>query len=645
MRIRPIALALAALLPVVAGAADRVTRVEFTPTPAPRSEAEQTAAYTRSNAIVHYVDGRKRVFPLEYRVLFRSGERIGGSEAGLIIDRHGQPLLRSPADEKGAAAQGPFHSYAPDANSLIRVPDGRRERLFLVTHYEYHTEAPLAAGQGSMELYAQLPGVMSLAELRQDRARGTLAARRLTNIDMNGIGGLWIPCAGSLTPWNTHLGGEEYEPNARQFEHEPLEAMNLYLGTPGRKAAEGGANPYRYGHVVEVKVSPQGTASVAKRYAMGRLATELAEVMPDERTAYLGDDGRDTMLFMFVADRPRDLSAGTLYAAKWEQRSGEHGGSADLKWIRLGHADEDGIRALVDRGIRFSDIFESATTEVVRAESERHKDFKPVFVYEGQGGKRAPGSGAKQEVAWLRVKPGMETAAAFLESRRYGALLGATSEFTKMEGVTHNAADRKLYVAMSYIEGGMLEGQNGPRPQDHIRLAGEAKDLACGAIYEALLSGAQKDGAGEPIASDWVAATMQARLLGARKPFGQTDYGALDRCDTDRVANPDNIKYSPELRTLFIGEDSGNHLNNFLWAWAVDGGAPVRILSAPAGAEHTGLQVVPALNGHAYIMANVQHPGAATDLKRYPEEIRKGLRGKIDQRGAIGYLGGLPALR
>jgi hypothetical protein len=300
---------------------------------------------------------------------------------------------------------GPFHSYAPDANSLIRVPDGRRERLFLVTHYEYHTEAPLAAGQGSMELYAQLPGVMSLAELRQDRARGTLAARRLTNIDMNGIGGLWIPCAGSLTPWNTHLGGEEYEPNARQFEHEPLEAMNLYLGTPGRKAAEGGANPYRYGHVVEVKVSPQGTASVAKRYAMGRLATELAEVMPDERTAYLGDDGRDTMLFMFVADRPRDLSAGTLYAAKWEQRSGEHGGSADLKWIRLGHADEDGIRALVDRGIRFSDIFESATTEAVRAEPERHKDFKPVFVYEGQGGKRAPGSGAKQEVAWLKVKP------------------------------------------------------------------------------------------------------------------------------------------------------------------------------------------------------------------------------------------------
>lgn len=640
-----LAAALLLAAPPAALAADRVVRVEFTPTPAPRSEAELTTPYTRSSAIVHYAGGARKAYPLDYRLLFRSGERIGPGEAGLVVDRSGRALPHSAADEKGERAQGPFHSYAPDANSLIRVVDGRRERLFLVTHYEYHTEAPLASGTGTMELYAQLPGSMSLTELAQDRRNGALRATRLSNIDMSGVGGLWIPCAASLTPWNTHLGGEEYEPNARQFEHEPLESMNLYLGTPGRKAAEGGANPYRYGHVVEVKVSPGGTAEVFKRYAMGRLATELAEVMPDERTAYMGDDGRDTMLFMFVADRPRDLSAGTLYAAKWEQLSAENGGSANLKWIRLGHAREEEIRALVDRGIRFSDIFEAAGAAEVAADPERYKDFRPVFVYEGQGGRRAPGSGAKQEVAWLKVKPGMETAAAFLESRRYGALLGATSEFTKMEGVTHNAADRKLYVAMAYIEAGMLDGQNGERPQDHIRLKGDPRDLACGGIYESRLSGAQTDSSGAPIASEWVAATMQARLLGAKKPFGQAEYGVHDRCDTDRVANPDNIKYSAEMRTLFIGEDSGNHLNNFLWAWPVDGGAPVRILSAPAGAEHTGLQVVPALNGHAYIMANVQHPGAANDLKQYPDAIRKDLRRRIDQRGAVGYLGGLPALR
>jgi hypothetical protein len=37
----------------------------------------------------------------------------------------------------------------------------------------------------------------------------------LRNIDMSGVRGLWIPCAGSLSPWNTHLGSMEYEPDAR----------------------------------------------------------------------------------------------------------------------------------------------------------------------------------------------------------------------------------------------------------------------------------------------------------------------------------------------------------------------------------------------------------------------------------------------
>ena len=645
-RIRPLIAALAACfasMSVTAAAADKVVNVEFTQTPAPVSEAELVSTYTKSSAIVTYASGVRRIFPLSHQVLFRPGDKVGKSEAGLIVDKDGQSIPSSAPDDKGDQAKGPFHAYAPDANSLIRVRDGKLEKLFMVTHYEYHTEAPLASGKGTMELYGQLPMAMSLSTLKQDRKTGKLAATALSNIDMSAIGGLWIPCAASLTPWNTHIGGEEYEPNARQFETEPLESMNLYLKTPGKLARDGGANPYRYGHLVEVAVKADGSTEVHKRYAMGRLATELADIMPDERTAYMGDDGRDTMMFMFVADKARDLSAGSLYAAKWEQRSAENGGSADLKWVKLGQAKESEIKALVDRGIGFSDIFEAADAAAVKADPARYADFKPIFVYEGQAGKRAPGSGAKQEVAYLKVKPGMETAAAFLESRRYGALFGATSEFTKMEGVTHNAKDRKLYIAMSYIEAGMIDGQNGGRPQDHIRLKGDPKDLACGGVYQSVLSGAQKDAAGEPIRSEWVAATTQALVLGAKKPFGQM-VGEHDKCDTDRMANPDNIKYSPEMRTLFIGEDSGNHLNNFLWAYNVDSGSLTRILSAPAGAEHTGLQVVPNLNGHTYIMGNIQHPGSANDLKQYPGAIKVELRKKIDQRGSIGYLGGLPAL-
>ena len=77
----------------------------------------------------------------------------------------------------------------------------------------------------------------------------------------------------------------------------------------------------------------------------------------------------------------------------------------------------------------------------------------------------------------------------------------------------------------------------------------------------------------------------------------------------DRIANPDNLKFSERMRTLFIGEDSGNHVNNFLWAYNVDTGALARILSTPSGAESTGLHAVDEVNGFSYIMSNFQHAG------------------------------------
>ena len=77
----------------------------------------------------------------------------------------------------------------------------------------------------------------------------------------------------------------------------------------------------------------------------------------------------------------------------------------------------------------------------------------------------------------------------------------------------------------------------------------------------------------------------------------------------DKVANPDNLSYSEELRTVFIGEDSGMHTNNFVWAYELDSKKLSRILSVPAGAEATGLQFADDRNGFSYIMSNFQHPG------------------------------------
>jgi uncharacterized protein len=69
---------------------------------------------------------------------------------------------------------------------------------------------------------------------------------------------------------------------------------------------------------------------------------------------------------------------------------------------------------MVDGGIKFGDIFDVSNADPGDA---THKKIK---TYTG--------------TEWLRLKPWMEKAAAFLETRRYAALLGATTEFAKMEG-------------------------------------------------------------------------------------------------------------------------------------------------------------------------------------------------------------------
>src|SRR5258708_5882503 len=113
------------------------------------------------------------------------------------------------------------------------------------------------------------------------------------------------------------------------------------------------------------------------------------------------------------------------------------------------------------------------------------------------------------------------------------------------------------------------------------------------------------------------------------------------------VANPDNIHYSEAMRTLFIGEDSANHLNNFTWAFNADSKAMVRIFSAPAGGENTGLKVYDNVNGYAYLTGNVQHPGAEEDPSPDRQDhpgLLLGLRQLIGERGTVGDCSGLPAV-
>jgi secreted PhoX family phosphatase len=262
-------------------------------------------------------------------------------------------------------------------------------------------------------------------------------------------------------------------------------------------------------------------------------------------------------------------------------------------------------------------------------------------------------------VEWLKLKPGMETAAAFLETRRYAAVKGATIEFTKMEGVTVNAKDKKVYLAMTRLQNGMEDKSSDPA--NDIKLP---KVLA-GAVYELALAGGQNDtNTGSAINSLYVATTMSGLLIGEDLAVPDADGNTAN---IDKISNPDNLKFSETMRTLFIGEDSGQHINNYLWAYNVDTKKLSRILSVPAGAEATGLQVVENLNGFPYIMSNFQHPAdwSSTPSGFRGSPLRASLQtlflanglaattpvtattpyGVRPAKGGIGYISGLPLLQ
>jgi hypothetical protein len=587
--------------------------VEFTETPAPATTDEIAKTYTRSAVKMTYTDGRVQEFPLSYNVLFSVKDpvaEVGGKKhpAGQLYNYKMEPLL----DPQG----GPLVAETPDANSLLNVGG----KLFLVTHYEY--DWILSDGSTAWTApgwYSRAPMSMTLSDIAQ-AGDGRLTASKVRPIDFSGVNGIWIACFGSQTPWNTHLGSEEdYD-----LIYNPLDSKNYGTTTAGLKAmrelyfkGEREANPYHYGFIPEVTIKADGSTGVVKHYAMSRGTWEVAKLMPDGRTAYLGDDGAYVQMTMFVADKYGDLSAGTIYTAKWNQTSDQNGGSADMSWIRLGHGTDAEIKALAET-LTFNDIFNA------------------VAPSEGQcpaGYKRVRAGSASDEC--LALKPGMEKAAAFLETRRYTALLGGTTEWTKMEGIAVNGKDKKLYMAMSRIETSMRSDPT--EPTDHIKLP----ENKAGATYTLDLKSGIKDSQGNAIDSEWVAVRMyvEPKLLG--KPISADARGNI--ADVNSIANTDNVFFSEKMRTLFIGEDSGMHINNFVWAYNVDTQKLTRIMSLTAGAESTGMQVIENLNGHAYIMSNAQHLGD------FPSTINADLKTQltplIDKFYApVGYIGGIPGL-
>ena len=539
-----------------------------------------------------YVNVDNTLTNIGYNTIVRAGDELGGGTFGMLVDVNGDPIL----NDDGT----PRIDNSHDFSSLIM---GKNEKIYMVSHIESR------------------PAAMYLTELKQSKD-GKLTATKTRPLDFSDVNGGYTHCAGSVSPWGTHLGSEEYEPNAAKVDPATgsidgyYDSMADYFN--GDLLA---VNPYDYGYVIEVGVKNFKHASVEKHYAMGRLSIELPYVMPNEKTVYITDDGTNVGLYRFEADKAGDLSSGTLYAAKWIQTSDEGVGSADLEWINLGHASDDKIKRYLDNRTTFNQIFDATAP----TEEGCPVSFTEINTSKGH--------------ECLSVKDGMETAASRMETRRYAAMMGATTEWRKMEGLTFNPETKQMYIAMSAVAYGMEDNAKKGSYNTKYDIGGyndiRVNYNLCGAVYAL------------DVDENYVARNMYGLVSGhptqANDP--SSDLPAYDadgpfaknKCDLDGIANPDNITFMPGYNTLIIGEDTGSgHQNDMIWSYNTETGEMTRIETTPYGSETTSPYFYPNINGFAYLMSVVQHP--------YGESDKDKLVNDDDARAYTGYFGPFPAM-
>ena len=564
-------------------------------------------------------DDSVRSYQLAYQPFFVTGDMVSDGKGGTILsggyyDINNKPIIDATVPGK----ERHYFSDAPDGTSLLTVANPtvtgiKGKAVFAVVQFEYTTWAQ----DGKTGMYGKLPSPIAVLTLDQDQSTGKLSLVKYHNVDTSKVHGLWITCGASLSPWGTHLSSEEYEPDAFSIASNDMfkaYSKNLY-------GDETKANPYHYGHMPEVTVNPDGTGSIKKHYCMGRISHELVQVMPDNRTALMGDDATNSAYFVFVADKEKDLSSGTLYVAKVGSGFSidpSANSSAALTWIKMGSATSAEIEQLANT---------LKPTDIMTVVSKDPADASYTKIV------------ANGKTEWIKLNPGMEKAAAFLETHRYAAYLGASAGFSKMEGTTVNIKDKIAYSALQNCQDSMVVGNASNVPGNGISIP---KQLKAGVVMALNLKGGQKDTSGAAINSEWMPVDTKALLAGediAADALGNT-------ANPNKIANPDNLKFSEKMRTLFIGEDSGQHVNNFLWAYNVDTKQLSRVMSIPAGGESTGLHAVDEINGWTYIMSNFQHAGDWGSIHNVVKDtldpmIRANYKNKSG--AAVGYITGTPS--
>eukprot|EP00659_Diplonema_papillatum_P001964 gene1964-2988_t len=276
-----------------------------------------------------------------------------------------------------------------------------------------------------------------------NQAECVLSPTKYEYVTIKGVG-ISNPCSGSVTPWGTHLGSEEGDPDAAKYEagmdEGDMSGFAVELDDGEEEVSDSSEfmrffgmrvntvqdalaitidewkqfHPYQYGHAWEFKVlDAAGNYEIKKQYALGRASFEMCLVSPDHMTTYCTDDGTNSGFYRFDATRPGDFEAGELSCARATQTSSANGGAFDIDWISLGY-----------------------TTNATDDEETKRL-------------------------------------AAFFETRRFCGMQGGTVEFTKMEGITYDNDGGAYYTSISDVKTSMTEAHEYDAVTgDHILVQG-----------------------------------------------------------------------------------------------------------------------------------------------------------------------------
>ena len=431
----------------------------------------------------------------EYQVLLQAGDSLSDGQlaGGIYSIANGEEILVS---------------QKPDFNAFIPTnQDGTSG--FLYTAWE------------------DRPAGISQIEIQWDPTAEQWDVISSQMLNLSSINGGWVLCFGTVSPWGSPLFSEELYfddtedwNNVNYRYHQGQQLLASYLGTY--------PNPYDYGFIVEMEDSDTNNPDLIRHYTMGRYSHENAQVMPDNKTVYLSDDGYDTVLYKFVADAPGDLSKGTLYAAKLIQDSTRDSSTTgfDVGWIELASSSNAEILNWI------ADYDGITTDDYVQGENSYITDKEINDWAEGRLNQDLNNDGI--------IGYSLDDRVAFLETRKAAAAIGATNEWNKMEGVVFNQnAPEYVYMAMSNIDRAMTDGQGDIDVSDNF----------CGIVYRMTM------------VDEWDINRIDPVIIG-----GPYTSSAQYECNNNNLAGPDNILVLND-GSILVGEDTRKHEYNTVWLW------------------------------------------------------------------------------